>query len=142
MKRAFLAAGLLAFGTVQAETSQAGGSAVGNWVMENGKVTIRIAPCGEALCGTIVAMKKPLDGNGRPKRDKHNPDPDKRDRPVIGLTVLSAMRPDGDGGWAGRIYNADDGNTYVSTMELDGNVMRVKGCVVFFCKNLRFVRIN
>ncbi|MGH6854761.1 MAG: DUF2147 domain-containing protein [Aestuariivirga sp.] len=118
------------------------GNATGTWIMENGKITVNIAPCGGNLCGKIVAMKKPLDRKGNPKRDKHNPDPALRDRPVIGLTILANMKPDGEASWAGKIYNPDDGNTYSSYMKLNEGQMKVKGCVVFICKKLAFRRID
>ena len=86
----------------------------GTWVMDNGKVTVRVSECDGKLCGTIVGLKKPLDKHGRPKRDKENPNASLRNRPVIGLRILNGLRPDGGNSWAGAIYNPDDGNTYDS----------------------------
>jgi uncharacterized protein (DUF2147 family) len=80
--------------------------------MSDGKVTVKVATCGEQLCGKIVALKKPLDKHGRPKVDKENPNPALRKRPVIGLSLLEDMKPSGDGKWEGAIYNPDDGRTY------------------------------
>jgi len=117
-------------------------SAAGTWVMENGKITVYVAPCGDRLCGRIVGMKKPLDKKGRPKRDKHNPNPSLRDRPVIGLTIMANMKADGEGRWTGEIYNPDDGNTYASHMKLDDGQMKVKGCVAFICEKITFRRVN
>ncbi len=116
--------------------------AAGVWIMEKGKITVRLAPCGRDLCGRIVAMKKPLDKKGRPKRDKHNPNPALRDRPVMGLTIMANMKADGDGRWEGEIYNPDDGNTYASSMKLDGRRMKVKGCVIFICEKITFTRVD
>ena len=90
--------------------------ATGTWRMENGKVTVRIVPCGSRLCGNIVALAKPLDKKGRPKRDKENPNASLRNRPIIGLRILHGMEARGDGKWEGSIYNADDGNTYSSPL--------------------------
>mgnify|MGYP001768024005 CR=1 FL=1 len=118
--------------------------AVGVWKMANGKVTVRVSPCGGNLCGTVVALKKPRDDKGRPRLDKENPDPALRKRPVIGLTILSNMKLRGNGYWVGTIYNPDDGNTYSSQMELQGpDTMKVNGCVAaVFCKSMKFVRIE
>ena len=134
-----LASALLAAGAVSAASAE---GATGRWIMANGKITVQISPCGGNLCGVIVAMKKPLDKHGRPKRDKDNPNPALRNRPVIGSTVLSNMKPGGEDRWAGEIYNADDGNTYNSYMSLDGDTMKVKGCVAFICKKMSFSRVN
>ena len=41
------------------------------WLTEEGKATVRIADCGRALCGTIVALKEPSDPQtGNPKVDR------------------------------------------------------------------------
>lgn len=116
----------------------------GTWVMDNGKVTVRVSSCGASLCGTIVGLKKPLDKNGNAKLDRENPNPALRSRPVIGLTILSNMRPAGSNRWKGKIYNPDDGKTYTSRMKLQGdNVMKVEGCVAgVLCKAMKFVRIK
>ena len=117
--------------------------AAGVWRMANGKVTVRVAPCGSNLCGTVVGLKKPRDDKGRPRLDKENPNPALRRRPVIGLTILSNMRQGGDGYWTGTIYNPDDGNTYRSEMKLqNANTMRVDGCVAIFCKSMKFIRVD
>lgn len=110
--------------------------------MEDGKVTVHIAPCGPYLCGSIVALAKPLTKEGKPKVDKKNPDRALRSRPVIGLKILANMKPDGENRWAGKIYNADDGRTYSSYMTLSGDNMRVNGCVGPFCKTMLFTRTN
>lgn len=114
----------------------------GIWKLNSGKVTVRIMPCGPSLCGAIVGLAKPLDKKGRPKVDKENPNESLRQRPLIGLTVLANMKPDGENRWRGTIYNADDGRTYSSYMKISGNNMKVKGCVGPFCKTMMFVRQN
>jgi uncharacterized protein (DUF2147 family) len=135
--------GLMAFLAVGISShAMADGGASGIWVMDNGKVTVRIAPCGPNLCGTIVALAKPLNKQGKPKVDKKNPDPALRNRPIVGLTILSNMEPKSDNKWAGTIYNADDGRTYSSYMKLSGDSMKVKGCVTFICKSMNFTRTN
>ena len=118
--------------------------ATGVWKMSNGKVTVKVSPCGGNLCGTVVALKKPRDDKGRPRLDKENPNPSLRSRPVIGLTILSNMKPQGEGRWSGTIYNPDDGNTYSSRMKLQGSgTMKVEGCVAsLFCKSMKFVRVQ
>ena len=141
-KAALLAAVLFGMAGLPAEAF-ASDSALGTWRMANGKVTVRVSPCGQHLCGTVVALRKPRDDRGRPRLDKENPDPALRSRPVIGLTILSNMRAGGDGYWTGTIYNPDDGNTYRSEMKLQNdNTMRVDGCVMVFCKSMKFVRVE
>lgn len=118
--------------------------ATGTWRMTNGKVTVRVSSCGGNLCGKVVALKKPRDDKGRPRLDKENPNPSLRQRPVIGLTILSNMQPSGERSWSGIIYNPDDGNTYSSSMQLVGpSTMKVNGCVAgVFCKSMKFIRVD
>jgi uncharacterized protein (DUF2147 family) len=116
--------------------------ASGIWKLNSGKVTVRIMPCGPSLCGAIVGLAKPLDKKGRPKVDKKNPNESLRNRPLMGLPILANMKPAGENRWQGTIYNADDGRTYSSYMNLSGNSMKVKGCVGPFCKSMVFVRQN
>lgn len=129
---------------VAAGSALAADSATGTWRLSNGKVTVKVAPCGGGLCGRVVALKKPRDGKGRPRLDKENPNPALRTRPVIGLTILSNMRASGEGSWAGTIYNPDDGNTYSSRMQLvSPSTMKVDGCVAgVFCKSMKFIRVD
>jgi len=131
-------AGLLTLGFSGLALADEG--AIGLWTMDSGKVTVRIGPCGPNLCGTIVGLAKPLNKEGKPKVDRKNPNEALRSRPVMGLTILSNMKPAGENSWKGTIYNADDGRTYASYMKLGGSVMKVKGCVGPFCKTMKFYR--
>lgn len=141
MKFGFKAAVMAGFLLTVAGTANAGSDLSGVWRLSSGKVTIELAPCGQSYCGKIVGLAKPLDKKGRPKRDRENPDKALRKRPLIGLMVLNDMRPDGDNRWSGTIYNADDGQTYASKMSLNGDTMIVKGCVLVFCKDMKFKRV-
>ena len=116
----------------------------GIWSMSNGKVTVRVSNCGSNLCAKIVGLKEPISKiDGKPKVDRENPDPAKRQRPLIGLSILINMKPAGDGTWQGAIYNPDDGKTYSATVRHEGSTMKVKGCVAgIFCKTNTFVKAN
>ena len=143
MRKLGITAAIL-FGLTAVAAPALASEATGVWKMANGKVTVKVSPCGGNLCGTVVALKKPRDDKGRPRLDKENPNPALRQRPVIGLTILSNMKQRGNGYWVGTIYNPDDGNTYSSQMELQNpNTMKVNGCVAaVFCKSMTFVRIE
>lgn len=116
----------------------------GLWSMANGKVTVKVRPCGGTICGTIAGLKEPISKiDGKPKVDRENPDPALRKRPLIGLPILIGMKPAGEDTWKGAIYNPDDGNTYSATLTLAGSKMKVKGCVAgILCKTNSFVRLN
>lgn len=141
MKYQLFAVSLLA-ATMGSAAAVAASEPTGIWRMDSGKVTIEVAACGNSYCGKIVGLDKPLNKRGKPKRDKENPDKALRKRPVIGLTIISDMKRTGDDSWKGTIYNADDGKTYDSKMKLESeNVMIVKGCVLVFCKDMKFERV-
>ena len=95
----------------------------GEWLSAPGDARIRIAPCGEKLCGTIVWLLEPLDDDGGPVLDLENPDESLRRREVLGLRILSDVdgKPNRKGAWkGGRIYDPNNGKTYRCTISLDG----------------------
>jgi uncharacterized protein (DUF2147 family) len=115
----------------------------GTWRLDNGKITVKVRQCGGEICANIVGLKEPTYKDGTAKIDKYNKNPALRKRPLMGLAVLSNMKPSGDGTWAGNIYNADDGRTYTATMTMNGNTMKLKGCVAgIFCKTNTFKKVN
>ena len=128
-----------------AAPASAAGAPSGTWAMQNGKVTVRVSSCnGGGLCASIVGLKEPISKiDGKPKVDRENPNPAKRKRPLMGLSILIGMKPAGDGTWKGAIYNPDDGKTYSATVRHSGNTMKVQGCVAgILCKTNTFVRVN
>ena len=65
----------------------------------------------------------------RKKKDIHNPDPAKRERPLIGLVVMKGISPDGPSKWdGGTAYDPKTGNTYSVSLQYDGgNTLKVRG---------------
>ncbi|HLH95413.1 MAG TPA: DUF2147 domain-containing protein [Xanthobacteraceae bacterium] len=117
---------------------------MGNWRTEDGKATVRIAACGSAICGTIIALKEANDpATGKPKTDKNNADPSLRNRPMIGVPIVLGMTPSGTANkWSGQVYNAEDGKTYSGSLTLqDANTIKLEGCVMgFICKSSTWTR--
>ena len=143
-RRSLRAAALGASVFCLAAGALAQGAAIsGVWTTEHGDAKIRIAACGPALCGTIVGLAQPVDNDGRAKTDVNNPDPAKRTRTLVGLTILTGLTPGGqDSGegsgevWRGVIYNADDAKTYqVSVRLIDARRAAIRGCILggLFC---------
>lgn len=141
--KAISIAGLVALGLFATAGFALAGDPSGTWRLDSGKVTVKVRACGSGLCANIVGLKEPTYKDGKPKIDRHNKNPSLRNRPLMGLSVLSGMKPAGDNAWKGSIYNADDGKTYSATMTLNGNVMKLKGCVAgIFCKTNTFNKVN
>ena len=108
---------------------------VGRWRDSDGESEIAISRCGPALCGKIVWLKQPIDTTtGQPQKDDKNRDLSLRARPIVGVQLFIDMRPSATNSWSGRIYNADDGHTYASTVTLlDAGRLEVKGCSGTLC---------
>jgi uncharacterized protein (DUF2147 family) len=107
-------------------------SPIGLWYAEGGAAQVQIDACDEALCGRIVWLRSPLDEDGCDQRDGHNPDGTLRDRPLVGLEVLTGLHASDDGQlWnGGTIYDPASGRTYRCTAELDGtDRLRLRGFI-------------
>src|SRR5450756_2748867 len=106
----------------------------GTWLVEDGRARIRLERCGptrDRICGYIVWMKKPADARGQPYRDSQNPDPDKRERALLGHQLLMGLQAAPDGRFAGDIYNAEDGKFYsVSLWRESSDSLKLKGCLI------------
>jgi uncharacterized protein (DUF2147 family) len=51
------------------------------------------------------------------------------------------MQHSGPNKWSGQIYNADDGNSYVSNISVsDPDTLRVEGCVGVLCGGENWTR--
>ena len=117
---------------------------VGTWLSADGGTKVRVTDCGGKLCGTVVWLNDPTGADGKPKKDRHNSDASKRERPLLGVPVVLGLEPDGNNKWSGRIYNADDGKTYQAhVMVVSDNAMKVQGCVLgVLCKTHIWTRVN
>ena len=110
----------------------------GEWRVANGAANIRIDDCHGALWGIISWEKEP-------GIDSHNPNPDGRSRPTLGLPILRSMRPTKPGLWEGDVYNAENGQTYSSRISLTApDVLRIEGCVLggLICGGQNWTRVN
>ena len=115
----------------------------GTWYTADKESQVRITNCGGALCGALVWLKVPNDpATGRPKTDKNNADPGRRNRPLLGVQIVLGMRPGGANVWNGQVYNAADGKTYSGSFTLTGpNTADLKGCVMaVLCKSQTWTR--
>lgn len=107
----------------------------GTWLTEGGASKIRLEPCAQAgagaLCGKLVWLREPNDPKtGGPVTDRRNPDPALKGRALLGVVLISGIKPGEEAGeWTARAYNADDGKTYDVTLKLqeDGN-LELEGC--------------
>jgi len=133
---AALMAALMAalLGAPLAAASPAGDAALGFWRVQSGRGVVEIRRCGGSICGTIVA------GAGA-ALDTENDDPALRNRPLIGLIMLSGDRETARGWVSGRIYNPDDGGAYRSEITPGPRgALLVKGCFGPLCRTQTWTR--
>ena len=113
------AASLLMLGTACAEPL------LGTWQTakdDNGNFGhVEVAPCGDALCGTLV---KSFNSAGAVIPSDHT-----------GSNIMSATKPRGDGEYRGKVFSPDRGKTYNSKLQLSGDTLSVSGCVFGICRD-------
>lgn len=122
---------------VTAEPVRADDSPVGRWATPGVAAIVELAPCSDTsgLCGTIRWLWDATDEKGRPRLDAQNADTGLRARPLIGLSILSGLTRSSKGGWEGRIYNPEDGQTYRATVRQTAtDTLTIEGCVLFICQ--------
>lgn len=100
---------------------------------EGAYIHVEVTPCAadaDRVCGTII--------------DAFNGDPARRDA-VVGKVMINDMAKDGANEWdGGTIWAPDDDETYSSTMELNGDVLTVSGCVLggLICRGQDWTRVK
>ena len=86
--------------------------ASGVWWNATKTVQVEITEGDNGVSGHIVWLREPLDAEGHAKRDVNNPDPALRGQPMLGLEVLSGLRPHhkrDDVWFGGTAYDANRG---------------------------------
>jgi len=130
---AFIAATALA---LSASAAFASTSPVGVWYTQDKQGKVRIAPCGDKLCGVIISGRGKDGKPASDARDDANPNPALRRRPILGLQILRDFKPTGPGRWGGgKIYDPNTGRTYDSKLRLsNGGILKVEGCISVICQ--------
>jgi uncharacterized protein (DUF2147 family) len=110
------------------DTAPALANVEGVWLVKDGS-TMRIRNCGDGVCG-YIASNPPAPA-----------DSSQGNRSMIGVQVLSSMRPAGPGKWTGRLYSPKDGNTYTGNLiEIGPDAIRIEGCMFGICGGENLVR--
>jgi uncharacterized protein (DUF2147 family) len=133
MRRVCLAVALLSFACVPAPAAEPSGE----WLVKDGNARIRIEACENGLWGFISWTRQP-------GTDRNNPDPAKRNRPIVGVPILRGMMPVKPNRWEGEVYNAENGKLYSASITLLSNdVLKIEGCVLggLFCGGENWTRV-
>ena len=137
MRRTLLAVGAVSVTLAAAAYAQTAEDAFGIWESEV-KSQSEFYKCGDGLCGKIL---KVVDGQ---KTDDKNPDPAKKNRPIVGLVFMQGAKKTGPNTWSGTLYNRGDGKTYSGTLTVKSkDSIEVAGCVAaVFCSTTSFKRVK
>jgi uncharacterized protein (DUF2147 family) len=108
--------------------------AFGEWITPGGKGRVRVEPCGDKLCGTLVWLKE--ETAAQPLLDARNPDKALRTRPLKGVRILDRLSADGAGWAGGRGYDPERGQNFrvASLTVLPNGVLKLKGCIGPLCQ--------
>jgi|LGOV01.1.fsa_nt_gb uncharacterized protein (DUF2147 family) len=95
-----------------------------------GFLHVGMEPCADnptLTCGTILRAYK--EDGSQDNAYEH-----------LGEPIVWAMEDRGNDRWGrGKIWAPDRDKTYDSKMSMNGNVLQVKGCVAFICRNQNWV---
>lgn len=129
MKHLFCAA---SFALASLATASGAQEVTGLWrsqATDEGYIEIRIKPCGPAICGTIERARN-LDGVEGPY-------------PHVGRKMIWDMAADGAGEWSnGKIWHPEKDKVFKSKMELQGDALKVSGCVLGICLGQEWTRVR
>lgn len=107
---------------------------VGIWLTEKKTSQVEIYKTSAGTYeGKLVWLDEPLDEDGRPKKDKDNPEKSLRNRPLKGIILLKDFNYNASGKeWKdGTIYDPENGKTYSAYMWMDdNNTLNIKGFVM------------
>ena len=106
----------------------------GVWTNPKGSVTVRIAPCGQQLCGRVVAA------SAKAKRDAA----EGGTRALVGTTILSGISPAGANKWRGRVFMPKANRKATANLSLASrDRLNVQGCVLsVLCKSQSWSRVG
>ncbi len=112
---------LLAFLTqVVAEAQNPADRIVGVWLNEEQTSKIEIFKDGNSYSGKIVWLAQPNDPDGKPYLDKKNPNPEKRNQKILGLTIITGLNYAKNKWSGGTMYGPKRGQYADCSSELKG----------------------
>ena len=143
----------LAAGLLISTSAFAGALVEGTWLTPD-QAEMTIEECEQGLCGTlskIVITQAHVQQYGvdasaidiESITDVMNKDPAMRERPMLGLQILTLRATDNPWHFTGDIYNPQDGNTYSGEISVkDADSIVLKGCALYvLCQEQVWTRV-
>ncbi len=111
----------------------------GVWYTEDKAAKIEVTDCGDGTpCGNLVWFEPDSSGV---TNDVNNPDPELREKPLLGSRVFWGFQRKKDRWNKGRIYDAGSGKSYKSKLQLaEDGTLKVKGCIGPLCQTQVWTR--
>lgn len=105
----------------------------GRW--KEGNLVIDIAPCGPAMCGTVVSASEKQKARAKSGSGIN----------LIGSRLITDIQPDGASRYKAKVFVADRNmNASGQIDQISADRIKVKGCVVLgiFCKSEEWRRVG
>lgn len=122
---------------IAAPASAAPASIAGKWKTEDGRAVVTFYECGANMCGRISRFLVPEPAGGA--RDTENPNRELRNRELMDLRIFWGLSADGSS-WEGEGYSPEDGRYFDAEVSRDGNRLKIRGCVLLFCRTQTWTR--
>jgi uncharacterized protein (DUF2147 family) len=92
----------------------------GKWVNEDANARFEFFKTGNTYNAKIIWLANPKNDNGEQKVDKNNPDKKLRNRPIVGLVILTGLQfSTNNSMWiGGEIYSPEKGETVACKIKL------------------------
>ena len=136
MKRILAKTAILLLAAAVPFTASAQAALEGQWRNPKGSVVVKVAPCGNAYCGTVVDASEKAKAGARKGGTRH----------LIGTRILSGLRPAGDGKFRGQVFDPKRNIRAPATIKVLGpNAIEVRGCAIggmLLCKEQRWTRVS
>lgn len=126
---------LLSLTLLAAPALAAPASPTGVWRNAADSVRIRVAPCGDGLCGTVVQASEQAQADAAAGGTER----------LIGTQLFRDLRRGDDGVWAGQVYVPDLARAFDGTLEQTGPATLVAtGCLFagFGCRSQTWTRVG
>lgn len=83
---------------------------------------VQVEACGDLICGTLI---RSFDASGNPMESAN-----------IGKQIIWNMKSKGNGKYGGgKVWSPDRDKVYNSKLVLDGNNLKVSGCILVVCRD-------
>ena len=107
------------------------------------KSTVRITEKDGVISGTVEKIVDPAKQDS--KCDKCASDDPRKGKPVIGMTILTGLKKEGDDVYGGgQILDPNNGKTYNAKVTVidGGKKLEMRGSILFFGRTQTWIRVN